>query len=385
MQSLPSLPPMISTVDLSKLLASLYTAPLEPENWQIFFDHLSQLTKISNGYLMTDSENSGRQMLAGGGFNFDPGLFRLYKDHYAQIDPFWPVFLRNPRVRVIQGEELVSHDQLVKTEFYTDALAKNDMEFMTLLSCCSTAGQTNIMPVWRRLQDGPMDNASVALLQILLPHAHIALQIHAKLRAENIHNRFAELTLNAMSSAVFLVSAGGHVQYMNQLAVSCIEKRDGLLLKGAILTASNPTENAKLKLFILGAVSVRTNGTQNAPGGALSITRQSVQSPLHLVVLPVPENRKLTISIPCALVFVSDPDAVPKSRATLMKMIYGLTPTESRFADLLLEGLTAREAADRLGITIETARFNLKRVLAKTGTHRQTELMRLMLSLPEVS
>jgi DNA-binding CsgD family transcriptional regulator len=230
-----------------------------------------------------------------------------------------------------------------------------------------------------------MDNASIALLQMLLPHAHIALQIHAKLRAENIHNRFAELTLHTMSAAVFLVSAGGQVQYMNQLAVSCIEKKDGLLLKGALLTASNPTENAKLKLFILGVVSVRTNGTQNAPGGALSITRQRSQSPLHLVVLPVPENSKLMVLTPCALVFVSDPAAVPKSRATLMRMIYGLTPTESRFADLLLEGLIVREVADRLGITIETARFHLKRVLAKTATHRQTELMRIMLLLPEIT
>jgi DNA-binding CsgD family transcriptional regulator len=51
-------------------------------------------------------------------------------------------------------------------------------------------------------------------------------------------------------------------------------------------------------------------------------------------------------------------------------------------ADLLLKGLEVRGIADRLGITIETARFHLKRVLAKTGTRRQTELMRLMLSLP---
>jgi DNA-binding CsgD family transcriptional regulator len=229
-----------------------------------------------------------------------------------------------------------------------------------------------------------MDKASIALLQILLPHAHIALQIHARLRAENIHNRFAELTLNAMSAAVFLVNAAGQVQYMNQLAVSCIEKRDGLLLKGAVLTASNTNEDAKLKLIILGAVSVGMTTTHTVPGGALTISRQRSQRPLHLVVLPVPENRE-SMGIPCALVFVSDSTALPKSRATLMQMIYGLTPTEARFADFLLEGLTVRDVADRLGITIETARFHLKRVLAKTATHRQTELMRLMLSLPEVS
>ena len=65
-----------------------------------------------------------------------------------------------------------------------------------------------------------------------------------------------------------------------------------------------------------------------------------------------------------------------------MKMLYGLTPRESRLADLLLEGLDVRGIAERLDITIETVRFHMKRVLAKTGTRRQTELSQLMLSLP---
>jgi DNA-binding CsgD family transcriptional regulator len=88
------------------------------------------------------------------------------------------------------------------------------------------------------------------------------------------------------------------------------------------------------------------------------------------------------VAIPCALVLISDPSVSPKSRAAFMRMLYGLTPTESRLADLLLQGFEVREAADRLRTTLETARFHLKRVLAKTGTRRQSELMRLMLSLP---
>jgi DNA-binding CsgD family transcriptional regulator len=56
-----------------------------------------------------------------------------------------------------------------------------------------------------------------------------------------------------------------------------------------------------------------------------------------------------------------------------------LTPAEARVADRLLE---VREIADRLGITLETCRFHLKRVLVNTGARRQAELIRLMLSLP---
>jgi DNA-binding CsgD family transcriptional regulator len=65
-----------------------------------------------------------------------------------------------------------------------------------------------------------------------------------------------------------------------------------------------------------------------------------------------------------------------------MRQLYALTPTEARLADLLLQGLDVREAADQMQTTLETTRFHVKRVLAKTGTRRQTELMRLMLSLP---
>ena len=82
------------------------------------------------------------------------------------------------------------------------------------------------------------------------------------------------------------------------------------------------------------------------------------------------------------LVFLSDLSRKPASRAEVLCALYHLTPTESRLADLLLQGTEVRVAADQMRTTLETTRFHLKRVLAKTGTHRQTELIRLMLSLP---
>ena len=372
---------MISTEELSELLAILYAAPLQPEKWQIFFDYLSRLTKISSGYLMTGDEIHGYEALAGGGLAFNPETVRLYNEYYVRVDPFAAPALRNPRVAVIQGEELVDRHQLLKTELYNDLLESNEMESMTLLSCNSRTDRVDVMPVWRRKQDGPMDTASIALLKTLLPHARTALEIRRELRADSAHGHFAELTLDALSAAAFLVSATGHVLHMNKRGATIIQSADGLRLDGTALTASSSIESARLKSFITSAASTGRNGTHLALGGALSISRLGRKPPLHLTVLPVPEDRRAVVVIPCALVFVSDPSVSPKSRAAFMRMLYGLTPTESRLADLLLEGLEVRGIADRLDITIETARFHLKRVLAKTGSRRQTELMRLMLSL----
>ena len=78
---------------------------------------------------------------------------------------------------------------------------------------------------------------------------------------------------------------------------------------------------------------------------------------------------------------MSDPASQPLSRGATLRALYALTPSEARVADLLLQGLETRDVANRLGLALETARFHVKRVLAKTGVKRQTELMRMMLSL----
>jgi DNA-binding CsgD family transcriptional regulator len=372
---------MTSTEELSELLATLYAAPLKPEMWQTFFDHLSALTNISSGYLITGSEGQGQEILAGGGFSFNPEVLQLYKEHYGQMDPFWSPFLRNPRVQVIRGEDLVSHDQLIRTEFYNDLLAKNEMESMTLLSCSFTPEQMDIMSVWRRSQDGPMDERSMSLLRTLLPHAQTALHIRSKLATSEARSHFAEMTLDAISAPTFLVDGTGRIRHMNMVATTIVQKADGLCLNGSILTAVKPNENERLKSLILGAVLGDNKSKHRGSGGAMMNSRQTSQ-PLHLAILPVPENLTSTIVSPCALIFINDPSVTTRSRATMMKMLYSLSPVESRLADLLIQGLELREAANHLRVTIETARFHLKRVLAKTRTHRQANLIRLMLSLP---
>jgi hypothetical protein len=63
---------MISTVELSDLLADLYAAPLQPEKWQTFLDRLCALTNVASGYMMAIHPEEGNMTLAGGGLDFNP-------------------------------------------------------------------------------------------------------------------------------------------------------------------------------------------------------------------------------------------------------------------------------------------------------------------------
>lgn len=60
--------------------------------------------------------------------------------------------------------------------------------------------------------------------------------------------------------------------------------------------------------------------------------------------------------------------------------MFGLTPTEARLAVLLAEGASLQNVAEQLEITEQTARTYCKRIFGKTGTSRQADLVRLVIT-----
>jgi DNA-binding CsgD family transcriptional regulator len=65
-----------------------------------------------------------------------------------------------------------------------------------------------------------------------------------------------------------------------------------------------------------------------------------------------------------------------------LSRIYGLTRGEAALARHLIQGTSLEEAAEKLFISLHTARTHLKRIFMKTDTHRQPEfLVRMMLTV----
>jgi DNA-binding CsgD family transcriptional regulator len=61
-----------------------------------------------------------------------------------------------------------------------------------------------------------------------------------------------------------------------------------------------------------------------------------------------------------------------------LRDLFGLTRAEGAVAAALGRGSALDEIADDLGVGPATVRSHLKRILAKTGTHRQAEAAALL-------
>jgi DNA-binding CsgD family transcriptional regulator len=81
------------------------------------------------------------------------------------------------------------------------------------------------------------------------------------------------------------------------------------------------------------------------------------------------------------MIVIVDPDLEPEPPVLLLRRLYGLTRSEAEIALMVLRGQGRNHIADELSLSLATVKTHLHHVFDKTGTHRQAELVRLLLSL----
>jgi DNA-binding CsgD family transcriptional regulator len=79
------------------------------------------------------------------------------------------------------------------------------------------------------------------------------------------------------------------------------------------------------------------------------------------------------------LVLIVDPEKQPEPELQALRRLYGLTKTEANIALGVLDGSGLGPIADELAVSLATVRTHLRHVFDKTHTHRQAELVRLLL------
>ena len=123
---------------------------------------------------------------------------------------------------------------------------------------------------------------------------------------------------------------------------------------------------------------LRTMPDTAALPAAPIVVRRETRHPVVIRVLPVDGAARSPFLGARAILVLSDLGAKPNAEPKVLAQVFDLTPAEARLAAHIATGLSPEHAAQELGIAVETARYQLKAVFAKTGTHRQNELAALL-------
>jgi DNA-binding CsgD family transcriptional regulator len=220
----------------------------------------------------------------------------------------------------------------------------------------------------------------VKLMSGLVPHLQQALRTQDKLAA--LANSAVELadTLEVVRHAIVIVAGEHLVINLNSAAERILRAEDGLCMRSgriaATITHAEQELHCAIEKALVGDHSVVRTGR------SLTCIRPSGKRPYVIHVLPSHRrNADEPLRRPMALVLIIDPDDDPEPTAVLLRRIYRLTEAEAEVALHVMRGAELKQISEELSISYTTVRTHLQHVFDKTDTHRQAELVRLLLAL----
>jgi DNA-binding CsgD family transcriptional regulator/PAS domain-containing protein len=368
---------------LLSLVGRIYDAAADVGLWPAFLHDLADAVGGTTTAIVQYDLQTWRGSLVAG-VRFDPEYARRWCNYYSTVDEWFFAWKRHVNSdgpeSVVTSEELVDLAKLKRTEFFNDYLLPQD-------TIHQFGGAIALEDQWcvgitclRSHQQGPFRSTEVELLRLLFPHLQRAMQFHKRMSVLQGHYRASLDALDRLPSGVILIDDKGRMLEANVAAKEILSQNDGLTIEKEGLAASTSNQTRELRSTIAAAAfSIREKGF--SAGGSLAIVRPSGKRPFVLVIMPAsvqafpPDARRAA-----AIVFVTDPEAKVEMTPEALARLYGLTGAESRLVEQLMQGESLVHAAERLGISHNTARTHLQRIYQKTETSHQGQLLKLLVS-----
>jgi DNA-binding CsgD family transcriptional regulator len=279
--------------------------------------------------------------------------------------------------RIVTDHDLVSPSEQRGSGFYQEWLRALDIFHMVGAVFPGSDGALGVLGIHRPERAGAYADADRHKVSILLPHLQRAFWLGGHF-AKAAHRALADETLSRIDAAVFAVDARCRIVSANARAEALL--RAGIPLsseRGRLRLADGALDQCMTRQ--VRACVQTAQGHAAAIGAALTISRAE-RLPLTMIVAPLPPSGlsgPAATARPLALIMVRDPEASTLDTDCL-RDLFGFTRMEAIIAADLAGGLSLVAVAKRRGIGGATVRSHLKRILTKTGTHRQAQAVALI-------
>ena len=214
------------------------------------------------------------------------------------------------------------------------------------------------------------------------------------------------LAVDTLKQGLVLFDTSGHVIGANTAARRSIAQRSEIELAASVepphdrirLQVTRSATQLKLERALRACIAPAAAALQSPtlrtlvsrdqrPAQALILTYENGQPGLILQLSPIAPHSMPQSPGPhaCVLGVLIDRTSSPSLEPTMLRDLFGLTDAEARVAEAYLRVDTVKEVGVMLGVSANTIKTHLAAVYLKTGCTRQAQLVRLLMSLSEIS
>jgi DNA-binding CsgD family transcriptional regulator len=185
-----------------------------------------------------------------------------------------------------------------------------------------------------------------------------------------------QTTIEYLPVACLLLTRDQTIRVMNARARRLIDAHLSLTLNHNRLAVVFPEVASRLKNAIQECMDGGNNAVGQSSKSFITLPRPNRLplifwvAPFKSACLPAPVTGGEWVAL-----FFHDPEYKIPLSEDYLRETYGMTRAEAKVAVFLATGHAIDEIAETTGTTVNAVKFHLKALYAKTGTHRQSELV----------
>src|SRR5262245_30794416 len=363
---------------VSSLLRNIYDGALDAARWANILCEARDFVGGSAAVLYSKdmTRKSANIFYDDGGI--DPHYMQLYLDQYVKFDPTSAAEFFVEVGQPTATADLIPYDEFLQTRHYQEWARPQGLVDHLRVALEKSATSITFFGVFRHQRDGLVDDDMRERMRLIAPHVRRAVLIGSAIERKSAEAAAFADTLDGIRAGLFLVDACGRMVHANASGRAMLEKRCVLRAGSGKVAAIEADADRELSQV------VATAGGGDAAVGVKGIAvplaaRDGERYVAHVLPLTAGERRRAGAGYAAvAALFVHkaalDAPSPPESIARL----YKLTPTELRVLLAIVQIGGVPEVAEALGIGEATVKTHLHRVFAKTGTSRQSDLVKLV-------
>lgn len=372
----------METDKLNSIITMIYDAAIDSEQWIEVMQHLQEiLSSIAIGQF-THSKIT-HEVTSYQAVGIEKKWLDLYKNKYAAVNPWLNnkliskpgvAFTDNTIEDLCKGKNVFSQGI-----YYKNWMKPQGFNHKLCSIICNTPESITLLSFFRNSKQKNYNELDYGIFYKLSPHLCRATKIINHFEEKDNKLIKLEGLIENIDCGIILIDENTRTLEANQKALKIIQETKGVRLSKNKITCQRKAENNILKQYLNELNSY--DSIKPVTPKEFRLESRSGQTILSALIIQIHIKNDTSKHKPTVAMIFKENNSKPKNiNKIFLKVTYKLSPLEVRLTQELLSGNPLKRAASDMNISYETARWYIKKILKKTGTHRQSELIRCVLT-----
>jgi len=371
-------PPPLSVDD--RVVQGLYEAAAGLVPWNLALGALDDTVGAVVSQLVVVDKTSGHLVVSEQPDHTPIAAVLDYIREYHRIDPHTAYMAARPIGETLHTLDVFPAATMVEHPFYRDFWLPYNVRSLVGTKIAENERLVAMIGLMRYLDAPALTPAEVRIVGKYFGHLVTAFRIANHLQKLHVTAVVGHALMAASDRPMILIDKHHEILAANPPARAFLDAGDTLFAQNETLRCRVSTSERALTQAVVALGTVQTTSGPSTKRRAIRLMGRKGTSVLCSLWDIRPEATMGAFGPqPSVLLTVAVPRTGSEIDPTLLGSLFELTPAEVRLAGELMKGTDLAHVAEVQHLSITTIRSHLNAIFTKTDTHRQAELVELLL------